>query len=365
MERGRASGLARFVIFVVVFALAVAGTSLGQTDARLPLSLGVGLNCGDGVVGPRRCKAAGAGLARIEFSIGSGTDSMDRLVGAYAARGIRLQPLAGFYGRVPTSAQSRSLRAWALRFGPRGSFWKGRNDGRLAIRNIEFGNETSYPYQFDEDGAWWLSDSYAQRAQTYAQRVRDAAVALRGTGVQLLVQADGGGSSDPTWVQAMFAAVPNLDDYVHAWTVHPYGPNGNAQIDAMLAALAAVGASSSTPFSISEWGLATDNGRELSDNYGYPKNMTYAEAAKTLRGALTTWTQHYGQRFAQFILYQDTDQRASGLRSDREAYFGVLRRYGGDKQAYTVQARALLASAVQSRKQPFRVRKQDSRGGRS
>src|SRR6187551_2620784 len=99
---------------------------------------------------------------------GRPSGSLARFVRAYASKGIKVQLLAGFYGRVPTVQEAQNLRSWALRYGPGGTFWQGRSDGYLAVTHIEFGNETSYPYQFGEGGSWWTLSSYTNRARTYA-----------------------------------------------------------------------------------------------------------------------------------------------------------------------------------------------------
>ena len=333
------------VLAAGLLGLLLACTSFAPGADRVASAPTVGLNCSpDPVDGPRKCQSVGARLARVEFSIDSTPRSMEAVIGGYASKGIRVQPLAGFYGRIPTAPEAQNLRRWALRFGRGGTFWRNRNDGNLAIRAIEFGNETSYGYQFRESGDWWEDPGYSARARAYALRARDAAIALRGTAVGLLVQGEDGGSSSSVWVDEMFSAVPDLEFHASGWTVHPYGPHGFEKIDRMLVWLDAK-ASRSVPFSITEWGLATDNGRTLSDNYGYPRDLTYEEAGATLRDVVATWKSRYGARFGQLILYQHADQKASGLHTDREYYFGVLKKYGGSKGAYTGQVRKLIAAS--------------------
>ena len=65
---------------------------------------------------------------------------------------MRVLPLAGFPARtLPTPEQAPEPRElgqglWTRR----GSFWANRSDGALAIQSIEFGNETSYGYQYGD-----------------------------------------------------------------------------------------------------------------------------------------------------------------------------------------------------------------------
>ena len=103
-----------------------------------------GANSWDARVGQK----LGARIVRVEFEIGTPVSSMRSFIADYADRGIRVLPLAGFWGRIPSQSEARSLAAWAREFGPGGSFWASRPaQAALAVRQIEFGNETSFAYQ--------------------------------------------------------------------------------------------------------------------------------------------------------------------------------------------------------------------------
>lgn len=273
-------------------------------------------------------------LARVEFAIGTPPDQMRPYVEAAAARGIEVLLLAGFHARMPSAAEARNLGAWAAVYGPGGSFWAGRPDARLASRYIEFGNESSYTYQ-----------GTGGRGGEYALRFADAYAAVQAANprVGLLAQADDGGTGSPAWVDAMFDAVPQLASMVAAWTVHPYGPRWSERIDRLVAQTSARGAPATIPIAVTEWGLATDDGRTLSDNYGWKRDMTYAEAAAavtdTVRGMLAKPT--LGPRLRLFTYYQGHDQQPSGTSGEREHYFGILRADGSDKGALTAALRQL------------------------
>ena len=330
---------------MVLVVLLVSGSS-GSADGQ-PAVLAVGVNCAKNRWAHlRMCSALGTKLARVEFDVASPASELGRFVRAFRAKGIKVQPLAGFHGRVPTAQEAQNLRNWALRFGAGGTFWQGRSDGHLAVTHIEFGNETSYSYQYGESGSWWSSSSYTTRARTYAQRVKEASLALQGTGVGLLVQAEDGGSGSSSWVDNMVAAVPDLSRYVAGWTVHPYGPGGFAKIDRMLSHLQAKGLPSTIPFYITEWGVSTDNGRALSVNYGYAPNMTYPDAAATLRDTFARWRSSYGSRLAQVIIYQHADQQPSHRSSHGDHFFGLLKSTGGAKGELTATARDLLSRGL-------------------
>jgi hypothetical protein len=293
---------------------------------------------------PRYVKGLAAKLVRVEFDIGRPAADLRSTVAAHAANGTRVLPQAGFKGRIPTVAEARNLRNWAREFGPGGTFWAGRADGALAVQQIEFGNETSYGYQY---GDAWNKPSYVARARAYALRFRDAQKAIRAANpaVGLLAQAEDGGSGSANWVNGMFDAVPDLASRVAGWTVHPYGPRARwePKVDRLVAQTAARGAPATIPIWITEWGLASDDGRCLSDNYGWDRCMTYASAASALHQSVGEMRARYGSRLRAFLVYQGHDLRAPGASADREHYFGALRSDLGDKGAYAAEVRSLLA----------------------
>jgi hypothetical protein len=283
----------------------------------------------------------GAKLVRIEFGIGTPAASLAPVIAGYAAKGIRVLPLAGFYGTLPSTPAAQNLAGWASTYGPGGSFWAGRPDGQLAIRSIEFGNETSYGYQYG-DGAG--SGSYSARAQTYAVRLKQAAQAISATGakVGLLAQAD-----DWTghWVDGMYSAVPDLSSYVGGWTIHPYGTGWPTRMKDLIQQTASHGAPASIPIDVTEWGVASDNGKCLNDNYGFNKCMSYQEAGSVLSTYVAAMRQALGGRLRTFMLYQVRDQATSGASGQREAYFGALQQNLQPKGGYTSAVQALLASS--------------------
>ncbi len=284
----------------------------------------------------------GAHSARMEFSIGTSASSMASTIDAYAKAGIRPLLLAGFGGGTPTAAQSQNLASWAAAYGPGGTFWAGKSyPSNTAVTDIEFGNETSYSYQFSDNS----SSTYAARAQTYALRAKDAAVAITAANpkVGLLVQGDNA-QQQTAWVQNMFKAVPNLGNLADGWTIHPYGPNWATRIDSTVNSTKAAG-SPNLPIWVTEYGLSTDNGRCLSDNYGWDKCMTYNEAATTLHGVLTGMQSRYGSRLGGFYLYAAHDLYGSGTQSGRESYFGALQLNKSSKGTFTSEVKNDLATS--------------------
>ena len=291
-----------------------------------------------------------AHTARMEFAIGTPASQIEPIVEAYAKAGIRPLLLAGFDGTMPSTSEARNLASWAADLGPGGNFWKGKTlPAGTAVTDIEFGNETSYSYQYSDTSgtsAWYSLGSYATRAQTYAQRFKEAYEAVHAVNpsVGLLAQADDGDSGSSEWVRNMFRAVPNLGQMVAGWTIHPYSPEWQTRIDRMLSQLQAAGAPSTTPIYVTEWGLSTDNGRCLEDNYGYNPCMTYQEAATTLQSTVSTMRARYGARLAAFYLFQARDQRATGTSTEREGYFGALQSNEQPKGTYTTAVQSLLSA---------------------
>ncbi len=283
----------------------------------------------------------GAKLVRIEFSIGTPAAQLQPVIAGYAAIGVRVLPLAGFYGTLPTPAQAQNLASWAKAFGPEGSFWANRTDGALAVQSIEFGNETSYGYQYGDSAE---SASYTARAKNYALRLKEAAEAISSTGIKvgLLAQAD---DWTGAWVSGMFSSVPNLGSYVAGWTIHPYGTSWESRLHDLLAQTAAHGAPSSIPIDITEWGVANDNGHCLSDNDGWSDCMSYGEAASALTSTFAGIQRLLGSRFGMFVLYQVRDQEPTGTTSNNQIYFGALQHELQPKGAYTQAVETTLADA--------------------
>jgi hypothetical protein len=283
----------------------------------------------------------GARVARVGFPIGTPPAEMREVVGAHADLGVRLLLLAELPdGRLPNPREARSVAAWAREFGSGGRFWGERDDGRLAVRAIEFGNETSYP-----------SSGVAHRGGEYAERARDAAAALqavRGDApVGLLVQADdaGGGSA---WVDAMFEAVPDLGRRVAGWTIHPYGPTYRERIRRLIAQTRAAGAPATVPVFITEWGLATADGDCLEpDNYGWDPCMGFEKAGLTLRQVADAVQRDLGGRLGGFFVYNVRDLAPLGVSDRREHYFGALLLDENPKGEYTEEVRTLLERSAE------------------
>lgn len=296
-------------------------------------------------------KQLGAKSARMEFDINTPAADLASAVDAYAKAGIQPLLLAGFQGRTPTLAEADNLATWAAAYGPGGTFWQGKSyPAGVAVAKIEFGNETNQAWQYSSlatNPSWAMTSTYANIAKGYALAFKQAATKIKAANpnVGLLAIGDAPGNW-PQWMNNVYAAVPNFSDYVAGWTMHPYGPQARWQpnMDNALAQLAAHNAPTSTPIYVTEYGLATDNGRCLDDNYGWDKCMTYDQAASALTGSVSAMRSRYGSRLAAMFLYQTHDHVNSGTSSSRESYFGGLTLSGAAKGSYTSAIVSLLSA---------------------
>jgi hypothetical protein len=169
---------------------------------------------------------------------------------------------------------------------------------------------------------------------------------MTGRDVGLLAQADDGGSGSSTWVDHMFRAVPSLGTLVDGWTVHPYGPRSRwePKIDRLIASTAANGAPASIPIDVTEYGISSANGAPLTDNYGWPTNMTYADAAAALDQTIAAMRldPSIGPRLRDFMIYAAHDLRPQGTSQEREQNFGALQDNLAGKGAYSTEVREQL-----------------------
>jgi hypothetical protein len=296
-------------------------------------------------------KQLGAHAARMEFDIETPAADLAPYVDAYAKAGIQPLLLAGFQGHMPTAAQARNLATWAAAYGPGGTFWAGKGyAASTAVTSIEFGNESNQAWQYPTlagDPDWAKTAFYADLATQYALRFRDAREAMRTANpdVGLLAIGDTPGNWS-TWMDNAFRAVPEFASLVSGWVVHPYGPASRWQpiVDNAIAQTAAHGAPSTIPLYVTEYGVASDDGRCLDDNYGWNTCMTYDQAAGALTSSIAAMRSRYGSRLRAVYLYQAHDQKNPTTSTGREGYFGGLTLSGAVKGAYTTAVKDLLAA---------------------
>jgi len=200
------------------------------------------------------------------------------------------------------------------------------------VRIFEYGNETSY------FGSEVSTATRTSTAQAYGRRALEVANALAPLGVRLLVQGDDALRS-PSWIANVLAAAPALKEKAYGVTIHAYGPKAPAgvtsgmfydlRLGSLLRSLAALGIPD-MPIWMTEYGISTDDGRELTDNYGWPKAMTYQQVAD----AITAVWLDIANRFPTvdvFCGFQALDQGVSQsltpmgttALNGREKFFGI------------------------------------------
>jgi hypothetical protein len=156
--------------------------------------------------------------------------------------------------------------------------WASALQGKVSY--IEFGNENGYSYKGTQN-----------TGLQYGQAAAVAIDNLAGSGIGLLAQGDDG-CTGSGWVaqtvQGLAGRRPS------GWTVHPYGPQSGAgpcngwqpRLTRTLSHLQTAGVSDPKLF-ITEWGISSDNGACLEDNYGFDKCLTYEAAGNLIRSNVT------------------------------------------------------------------------------
>lgn len=324
------------VLFAGLIAIALAtssgGTAQAEPVAATAAKKGPWYSL-QGSADPREAEIAqrlGAKLVRVEFDIRTPVSKMRETLKMYDERNIRVLLLAGFAFRVATPNEVRNLKNWVAAFGPGGEL---RNK---PVLHVEFGNETGFAYHRTN-----------RRGAEYARRCKQASQTIRAANrrVKLLCQADDGNTGDG-WIADMFRAVPNLDKYVDGWVIHPYGATFRQKIANYVRQLKAAGASSKTPIDITEFGLASADGRTLDTNYGFPRNLTYAQASALLQRSVQSMRKQLKSRLRMLVLYRARDGAEVGATADREEYFGFVNHLGELKGRYGLTGSALLRKSA-------------------
>jgi hypothetical protein len=290
---------------------------------------------------------------RMEFNITAAASTLDADVGYCADRGVRVLLLANYdQASLPTTTQAANLGTWADRFGPGGTFWSTREDGHLHVQQIEYGNEDSYSHRANCSP---YPACLSTRAQTYAHGAVAAANAIAPVNVDLLIQADHGGSGTDVWMDNLDAAEPTLGSLADGYVIHPYGPNWADKFDKAISQASDNGWPAH-PIDVTEWGLATDQvagvgqtmfNSGVANNFGWDTNPTYAEAAAILTTEVAEMRAAYPTRLRDFMIFSAHDNAASGAKncggqSCREQFMGTVKSDETDKADFTWAVQDIL-----------------------
>lgn len=273
----------------------------------------LGVHTGARTIDYRATSSLRPGLVRVGgLTARTSRSEVEAIAAEYAALGTRIVPLVDFNGAAPPEAEARNVGTWATVPG---------------VEAIEFGNE---PWLQNE--SW----DYAQYARSF--KAAHDAVAAANPHMTLIAVGDSANRSHRPGLRVM-QAMKDAGVRPRAVQFHPYGPGWGNRLDDLKRDLADVGWAG-TQMWATETGVASDDGRTLTDNYGWNRSMTYTEAATTTEQIVN------GLRaggVARVMLYMGTDYAAPGTSNEREWYFGLTTSTNGDKGALTAKARSLLA----------------------
>jgi polysaccharide biosynthesis protein PslG len=271
----------------------------------------------------------------------------DHLIGLAAKHGITVLPLVmgipGWAGSLHSlTADPPGFAAFTAlvvrRYGPHGSLW--RAHPKLPYHPAVWFEIWNEPYlaQFSDGGP---------QPGAYARLFKLAATAGRKANPQarFLIAADTSGLTDSgnevPWVEGMYAAVPDLNQYFDGVAAHPYsaphGPlvfaAGSARrfefrrLETLHGMFLAEGANK--PFWITEVGWSTCPGSPT-DCVTEAQQATYVgQVLDEIRRSYSSWV-----KAVFFYNYRDSPDSTDP--SDKEQWFGLIRRSGSAKPAWAV-----------------------------
>lgn len=260
---------------------------------------------------------------------------------AYSAPWASSDPTGAGNSKYPprvAADYARYAAAVVSRYGPGGHFWSTHPElPAKPLTAVQIWNE---PF-----GHWFWKPNPSPAA--YAKLARAAALAIRAVkpGTTILVSGDvlqvrtDGAISD--WLRSLRAADPGLNTLVDAYSVQPYphprthGPQvarGDPRWDYRRVTLTRQ-VDPSLPIWITEVGWST---ADTDDSVSETVQASYVTGA--VRRALGEWGDYVERIFVYSLDRDSTD------RGDREGHYGLLRRDGSAKPAWTA-LKALLAGS--------------------
>jgi hypothetical protein len=216
-----------------------------------------------------------------------------------------------------------------------------------AFFGVEYGNEDAFAHNNPN----WSSPtpgSYAQGAKAVGQ-------ACKAAGVPFGIQIGSDALRGAIWVDGLYAAVSDLNNYFDAWIIHPYGPPhgtsratgmmyGDDQVQRALDDATRHG-SAGKDWWITEFGIAFAYPNKIAlqpHNYGWALDMSPQEAADGLLASEAMWKQKLGGKLKFVSIYHDFDTHGTG--DQRESYFGTVKADGSTKGAYTTTVKQRLST---------------------
>jgi polysaccharide biosynthesis protein PslG len=271
----------------------------------------------------------------------------DWVIGEEARHGITMLPnllddpswASSSWNAVPTNpAAFADFTAHAVaRYGPGGTFWR-------ANPSIPYHPATYW--EIWNEAWWYMFNSNAATPATYAALVKATAIAGRAANpnAKFLIDADLTAYPTPStqveWIDAMYRAVPDLNNYFDGISIHPYsfprspdvysGPGDRwsfKRIGDIRAKFVAHGAADKG-FWITELGWPTCPSLPS-------KCVNEADQAAYLARALQLVKSDYAS-FMQAVFIYNYKDPSSQNPSSTEDWFGLVRPDGSPKPAWTV-----------------------------
>jgi hypothetical protein len=267
----------------------------------------------------------GAAITRHEWDPAAPVDDQDEVMEeAFGQIHTKIHALLG----ANELGDPNHYREWVVEFiryyGLGGSFWDKHpelDEQRFAITSVELGNE---PY-FGE-----------MSATLYADTVRPTLEAIKSLGlpVKVILPSRVYGS-DTSWMDTLYARIPNLNDLFYGFADHPYwygrdpgtvsaaGPFG--RVSTLRKRMNEKGASAK-PIWITEYGQSTATCSV--------ECVSEATQAEHLQKFINTALTRSEWKIETFFAFQLRDRSTSP--SDREHGFGLLRYNGTAKPSYSL-----------------------------
>jgi hypothetical protein len=313
----------------VNFSNAPAPTATEATPATWPAStLAVGVD--GGYAGWSSSETAfraqlGAAVTRHEFDPTEAVNAQDSLVLKAAAQvHTRIHALLGGNELGNASHYREWVVAFIRRYGLGGSFWKEHpelEEARYAIRTFELGNEPYFG---------------TMTATAYAETVRPALEAVKSLGLPAeIVLPSRVYGTDTSWIDTLYAKIPNLNSLFYAFADHPYWYGHDPATVSAAGPFVRLGnlrkrmnelGASSKPIFITEYGESTANcGSEC---------VTEPVQAEHLKEMLEAAVNRPEWKIQMLCLFQLQDRGTNS--ADRELQFGILRQNGTQKPSYSI-----------------------------
>jgi Bacterial Ig domain len=267
----------------------------------------------------------GAAVTRHEWDPAKPVNYQDALVlKAAATVHTRIHALLGGNQLGDPTHYREWVIGFIRRYGEGGSFWGEHPEldaSKYAIRSFELGNE---PY-FGE-----------MSASLYADTVRPTLEAVKALGLPAkIILPSRVYGTDTSWMDTLYARIPNLNDLFYAFADHPYWYGHDpAQVSAagpfqrigVLRKRMNEKGASAKPIWITEYGESTANCGE--------QCVSEAVQAEHLQAMLNAAITRAEWKVEMMSVFQLLDRGTNS--SDRELQFGLLRQNGSQKPSYAI-----------------------------